>query len=408
VAGGEWKGEPEVREDPTDPGVPSGSPTRHSRPGTRRYYLRVVGKALLLFVVFDVVQGATHLDRRLESLSIYRRMVPPMARLDIMRDYPTPVMWRLEPLLDAHRIGRAKAPDEYRVAVLGDSGSFDLFSPARDAIPGRMTRLGARIGGRAVRAYNLSYQTPNPLKDLVVLEHALGRGPDAVVWFVTLYDLAKDAPPPFRPEVHLVLRVNREDLRALADRFSISTWETRELFGTPDRWWRHSIVFRGDRYRDFALLLARGALDAMTPGDPSDTWRPRRPWIGSAPLPDAPLFDEIGPGDPPMPNARWKALEAGAALARERGVPLLLVNDPIFRASGPRSDREYNSYYGRAIYDRYRGVLARYCAERRIPLLDLWDFLGPREFDDTPQHYLPDAGARIASAVTERLGEIAR
>ena len=308
----------------TEAGVPGStdesSPTRHAQPGTRNYYFRVLAKALVLFVLFDLFQAAAHLDRRLESLSIYRRMVPPMARLDIMRDYPTPVMWRLEPLLDAHQIGRAKAPGEYRVAVLGDSGSFDLFSPARDAIPGQMTRLGARIENRTVRAYNLSYQTPNPLKDLVVLEHALGRAPDAVVWFVTLYDLASDAPPPFRPDVHLVLRVNRDDLQALAARFSISTWETRALFGKPDRWWRHSILFRGDRYRDFALLLARGALDAMTPGDPSDTRRPRRPWIGSAALPDAPLFQELGPNDPPMPNARWKALEAGAALARERRV----------------------------------------------------------------------------------------
>ena len=109
-----------------------------------------------------------------------------------------------------------------------------------------------------------------------------------------------------------------------------------------------------------------------------------------------------------MPNARWKALEAGKALAEERGVPLLLVNDPIFRADGPRSDREYNSYYGRAIYDRYRAVLSRYCAARRIALLDLWDFLGPREFDDTPQHYLPEANARIARAVTDRLAEMAK
>jgi hypothetical protein len=370
--------------------------------------VRVIGKALVLFVFFDVLQAAAHLDRRLESLSLYRRMVPPMARLDIMRDYPTPVMWRLEPLLDAHEIGRPKPAGEYRVAVLGDSGSFDLFSPARDAIPGQMTRLGAKAGGRTLRAYNLSYQTPNPLKDLVVLEHALGRSPDAIVWFVTLYDLAKDEPPPFRPEVHLVLRVNGDDLQGLARRFAISTWETRELFGRPDRWWRHSIVFRGDRYRDFALLLARGALDAMTSGDPSDTWRARRPWIGSAPLPEEPLFGELGPEDPPMPNARWKAIEGGKALADERRVPLLLVNDPIFRAAGPRSDREYNSYYGRAIYDRYRAALARYCAERGIALLDLWDFLEPPEFGDTPQHYLPGANARIARAVTDRIAEMAR
>lgn len=381
--------------------------TRDPRPGTHTY-VRIVLKAVLLFVAFDLLQAATHLDRRLESLSLYRHFVPPLARIDIMRDYPSSVMWPLESLLDAHQIARPKSAAEYRVAVLGDSGSFDLFSPARDAIPGQMTRLAPRISGHTLRAYNLSYQTPNPLKDLVIEKHALRRNPDAVVWFITLYDLVSDTPAPFRPTVHLVLRMNREDVRALADRFSISTWETRALFGMREGFWRRSLLFEGDRYRDFALLVARGALDSLSPGDPSDTYRPRRPWIGASPLPAEPLFSDHGPAVAPMPNARWKALAAGSALAKERGVALLIVNDPIFRASGPHSDREYNSYYGKSIYDRYREALARYCADQGISLLDLWDFLGPAEFDDTPQHYLPQANARIARTVTAKLLEMAR
>ena len=378
-----------------------------SGPPSRRF-LRIVAKAAGLFVLFDVLQAATGLPDRLESLSLYRHLVPPLARMDIMRDYPSSVMWRLEPLLDAHQIGARKAAGEFRVAVLGDSGSFDLFSPARDAIPGRMSALATAIGGRRVRAYNLSYQTPNPLKDLVIEEHALQREPDAIVWFVTLYDLAADAPPPFRENVHLLLRVNRDDLRALAARFSISTWETRLLFAAPDRFWGKSVFFTGERYRNFSLLLARGALDALSPGDPSDTFRARRPWIGSVPLPPEPLFRERAGGEPAMPNARWEALSAGKALADARGVPLLLVNDPIFRGSGPGSEREYNSFYERRLYDRYRTTLARFCARKGIPLLDLWDFLSPEEFGDTPQHYLPAANARVARAVNDELSRIVR
>jgi hypothetical protein len=146
----------------------------------------------------------------------------------------------------------------------------------------------------------------------------------------------------------------------------------------------------------------------MSSGDPTDTFRPRRPWIGSYPLPAEPLFEERGPEDPAMPNARWAALAAGKSLADARGVPLLLVNDPIFRASGTGAEREYNSFYGRRIYDRYRAALARYCAGRGIALLDLWDFLRPEEFGDTPQHYLPEANGRIARAVNEELSRMVR
>ena len=356
---------------------------------TRGFFVRVAGKALVLFLLFDGMQAAVGLPGRLERLSIYRHLVPPLARMDIMRDYPSPVMWRLEPLPRGFGVFRSRLAGGRRH-------------------PG--AHVGARHGnpGRRLLAYNLSYQTPNPLKDLVVEEHALKREPDAIVWFVTLYDLASDAPPPFRENVHLLLRVNRDDLRALADRFSLSTWETRRLFAAPEPVWRRSILFTGERYRDFALLVARGALDALTPGDPSDTFRPRRPWIGAQPLAPKPLFDESGGGEPAMPNARWGALAAGKALADARGVPLLLVNDPIFRATGPGSEREYNSFYGRRIYDRYRSTLSRYCAAKGIALLDLWDFLRPEEFGDTPQHYLPAANARVAGAVNAELQRIAR
>ena len=368
-----------------------------------------MGKALVLLLVFDVLQASLHLERRVENLSIYRFFVPPLSRIDILRDYPSQVMWPLKPLLDAHRIARKKAPDEFRVAVLGDSGSFDLFSPARDAIPGQISRLGAAIGGRKMVAYNLSYHTPNTLKDLVVLRHALRRDPDAIVWFVTLYDLAEDTPPPFRHFVHLILRSNDDDVCDLAAEYGLSTWEIRQMRCGQRPWWRDSLWLEGGgRYRDFALLLARGFLDALVPGDPSDTYMARRPWIGLSPLPEVPLFSDRGPDDPPMPNARWQTLEAGAKMAAARGVPLLVVNDPIFAASGPLSAREYNSFYARAIYDRYRDALAQYCGRRAIPLLDLWDALPPREFDNTPQHYLPEGSARIARLVAARLQEMRR
>jgi hypothetical protein len=373
---------------------------------TRRF-LRIAGKAIALLIAVDAIQAFTHLERNIENLSIYRHLVPPLSRIDILRDYPSQVMWPLDPLLDAHEIGRKKASDEFRVAVLGDSGSFDLFSPSRDAIPGQMTRLGASVRGRRLRAYNLSYHTPNALKDLVVERHALRRDPDAIVWFVTLYDLAEDTPPPFRHFVHLILRSNADEVCALAANYSISTWETRQMQCGSRPWWRESLwLDGGGRYRDLAILLARGALDALVPGDPSDSHMPRKPWIGSFPLPEAPLFADRGIDDPAMPNARWEALAAGKRMADERRVALLVVNDPIFMAAGPRSEREYNSFYARPIYDRYHRALAEFCREQGIPLLDLWDALAPREFDNTPQHYLPEGNARIARLVAARLGDL--
>jgi len=367
--------------------------------------LRIAGKALTLFVAFDLLQALLNLDSKLENLSIYRHLTPTLARLDIPRDYPTPVAWRLDPLLDAHRIGRPKPPEEIRVAVLGDSGTFDYFSPAGEAIPGQMTRLAFRRNGRILRAYNLAYQTPNSLKDLVIARHALSHGVDVVVWFVTLYDLARDAPSPYRPDVHLILRANAEDLPILQREYGIDTWETR-LLARQRRWYDPFLFVSGERYRDHALLLSRSLLDAFVPGDPSDSTLPPKPWVGSLPLPAQPLFSERGANDPPMPNSRWRILLAGQDLARRRGVRLLLVNDPIFVSQAPGSGREYNAFYERKIYDRYRATLEEFCRRHGIAYLDLWDAVPSLEYGNTPQHYLPAGNQRVARRVMERLEEL--
>ena len=384
------------------------SAARDSRLATRDYFLRVVVKALLLFLLFDVLQAAVGLDRRLESLSIYRRLVPPLARLSAMRDYPAGVMWPLGPLLDAHRIGLPKGTDEYRVAVLGDSGTFDPYHRSADAVPGQMSRLGVRVGERRLVAYNLAYQKANAVAGLLILRHAVEKKADAAVWFVSLFDLGSDAPSRvWGGEMHIIVRTNADELPDLVRRYGISTWETRRLV-REEPLWKRSIIFRGARYRDDALLLARSVLDLTSAGDPTESVRPERPWVGSFPLPAVPDLEQNGADDPPMPNGRWRTLVAGEALARARGAVLLVVNDPIFVASGPNSDREYNSYYGKAIYDRYRRVLETFCRENAIPYLDLWNLVPPSEFADTPGHYTLAGNARIARAVTGKLMEIAR
>jgi lysophospholipase L1-like esterase len=325
-----------------------------------------------------------------------------------MRDDPAAVMWRLRPLLDAHQISRPKAPDEFRVAVLGDSGTFDFYDRSEDAVPGQMTRLGARIGGRRIVAYNLAYKKANSLAALLILEHATTKHPDAVVWFVTLSDLAVDEPTTaWENDVHIIVRVNREELPELVRRYGVSTWETRRLVRKESLWDR-SLIVRGAGYRDYVLLLTRSLLDDLSGGDPTESVRERRPWVGSYALPQTADFVEKTPSDPPLPNSRWRNLATGAEIARQNGIRLLIVNEPTFIASGRNAEREYNSYYGRTFYDRYRRVLQEYCGKNEIPYLDLWNRVPPSEYSDTPGHYTPAGNARIARVVMETLSEVAR
>jgi lysophospholipase L1-like esterase len=90
-----------------------------------------------------------------------------------------------------------------------------------------------------------------------------------------------------------------------------------------------------------------------------------------------------------------------AGVARAGGVPLVVINEPIFISDGANSDVRYNSFYPRWAYDQYRELLAGVAAAEGWRYVDLWDAIPPEEFTDTPVHLTP-AGTRL---LAERLVE---
>lgn len=366
---------------------------------------RAVVKAMLLFVAFDLFQAMIDLPARLERLPVLGAVEDArIARLTIPKDVETLQWFPLGPLLDAHEIGRAKAPDEYRVGVLGASGTYcDTCTPA-EAIAGAMSAEDARIEDRRVVAYNLSVKGVDWLKDVLILNRAVDRGVDAVVWLVTAY---RSVDQPFKKDdlPHSFVTLNQDDLPALAREFGISTWETRRS-DTERVWWRRSLWFTGGRYRDWLVLLGRTIVLAGIPGDPTALPKPDdAERINDRPIKKVARFNSQTPGAQEMPNARWNLLRVGAELARRRGVRLLLVNEPILIGSGANSEVNYNSHLERKYYDRYREVMATFARDNQIEYLDLWNLLPPEDFTDMVLHHTPAGNAKIADAVVRRLEE---
>jgi hypothetical protein len=90
-------------------------------------------------------------------------------------------------------------------------------------------------------------------------------------------------------------------------------------------------------------------------------------------------------------------------MAQEKGIPLLIVNEPLYVGSGPNSDVNYNSYYERAVYDRFRVALTGFTQQHQLPFLDLWNFLPPENFSNTALHYNLDGNRKIAQEVMQNL-----
>jgi hypothetical protein len=113
-------------------------------------------------------------------------------------------------------------------------------------------------------------------------------------------------------------------------------------------------------------------------------------------------YRESPPGSDPRDFMLVDALAAGHDIAGN--IPVLLVNEPIFVATGLNSDIRYNNFYPRWAYDQYRTVVAAEAGGNAWNYLDLWDAFPPSYFTDSPL-YLNAEGERL---LAERLDAAVR
>ena len=368
-----------------------------------RQFGRVLIKALVLLLIFDAAQIAIDLAGTLDRALSYRSFTPPTERLGLANQIGDPIWWTLDPLLDAHQIAQPKAPDEFRVIFLGDSATFCLYCRANEAIPSVFTQLGAMRDGKRVVGYNLAYPGSDWLKDILILKHALSYQPDAIVWLVTAKG-AGDQPLPQEPEAHLLTRLNAAELPALARQYALDTWETQR-YADADAWYQRSIFTHGGRYRDWLILLARSVRNAAL--DPQRDLSQDYLWPGepvtTKPVQPVAEINSTLPGYGVFPNRQWGLLRAGQHMADEARVPLLIVNEPTYIASGPHTDVNYNSFYERNLYDRFRAALTDFTQQQAMTYLDLWNFLPAENFSNTSLHYNLEGNRRVAEATWQAL-----
>jgi hypothetical protein len=83
--------------------------------------------------------------------------------------------------------------------------------------------------------------------------------------------------------------------------------------------------------------------------------------------------------------------------------PLLIVNEPMYVGSGENSAVNYNSFYERALYDRFRAALTDFTQQHDLAYLDLWNLLPPENDSNTSLHYNLDGNRAVAQAVWQGL-----
>lgn len=352
--------------------------------------LRLTAKGLFLFLIANLLFAL--LEPPYYRLSLYNTLIPGRVRLPFSDEEGvySVMVDDIDVMMASHEVSAPKDPDEFRVVLLGDSSVWGEDSPVSQSISVLWNKTADTCNGRKLEYYNLAYPHPSVVKDLIILKEAMAFDPDLVVWFVTLNSLTTRRLSPF-------ILANADRAVQVLDTYAIpydpqdaaalsrqDTWYEKTLLG------RRSDLARMVKLQALGVLWALGGTDGYVPEGPAA--------LPSNDVRSDRTYKDLESVDQLQGEIMWSALAAGHDIAGQ--VPLLVINEPIFIASGANSDVRYNIRYPRWAYDYYRDELQSTSQTNQWNYLDLWDSVPAALFPDSFLHILPE-GRQIVIEKTD-------
>ena len=351
---------------------------------TRSFVMRVILKAAVLFIGFNAMFVLLTPMQWINQATLYNTVFPGRERLaysDNPKDAYNISLGSLDAMFASHVISNETRSDVVRVAMIGDSSVWGVLLDNDETLSSCLNAMDLRTDdGHRIEVYNLGYPVLSVLKDVLILDQALDHDIDAVVWLTTLQAL-------FETEQlrHPILSDNADVARDFIERYNLDL-NAEQL--PQQTLWYQTIIGQRRVLSDWLRYQIYGLGWWMTGEDYASAG-----YLG-APVRNLPASEnvlnqpQIEVGNLIEQNVlAWDVMQAGFDLVDEHGVPMLLVNEPIFRSDGLNSDIRYNEYYPRWAYDAYRQHLEQLAAGNNWPYLDLWNFVPAESFTDTPFHY---------------------
>jgi len=358
-----------------------------------RFVRNIIVKALLLFLAINLVFVLTNPLPVLGRFSAYNHLFPGRKRLPYgenpQRSYNLS-LYNLEAMFASHELdGTAKAEDEYRVIIIGDSSTWGFLLQPNETFTSVINDAGISLtDGRHLKAYNLGYPVMSLAKDLLILSFAMRYQPDLVIWPLTLESFPYDKQL-FAP----ILQNNPSLVQQLAQTYHLSL-TPQKTFQTGEPFWKRTLIAARRDLADLIRLQLYGALWAATGIDQDipEEFTPRM-----EDLPADLAFHNLQPPDLREEDLAFEVLDVGLKMAGK--TPILFINEPMFISQGQNSDIRYNYYYPRWAYDGYRTLLTEKCRTNGWNCIDLWDAIPPTEFTNTAVHMTPEGNRIFAQEI---------
>lgn len=360
--------------------------------------LRTLLKATVLFFLCNAIFALSQPLDALGSLSLYNWILPGRERLPYGENPDESYnlsLNNLPAMMASHVISGDKPADEFRVVIIGDSGTWGWLLENDETLAGRLNQAGHVMpDGRRLMAYNLGYPIMSLTKDLLLLDQAMGLQPDLILWPVTLQSFPRD-----KQLVAPIVQHNPDAVRDLIQRFDLALEPADDNFVEPDLAGR-TVVGQRRPLADLLRLQLYGFSWAATSIDQAI---PEEITLRRSDFEEELGWNSI---EEPRPLTEEDlALDVLAAAVEMAGdVPLLIINEPIFISDGQNSDIRYNAWYPRWAYDDYRTLLGEAAVAGGWSYLDLWDAIAPEEFTDSPVHLTPAGVRLLATSIPESIG----
>jgi hypothetical protein len=324
----------------------------------------------------------------LGNISFYNNIFPGRERFPFgeTREAYNISLYNIPAMFASHVIsGTEKAPDEYRVILIGDSSVWGTLLRPDETLAGQLNANPISVCGKNVRAYNLGYPTISLTKELMILDQTLEYQPDMIVWLTTL----ESFPRKKQFESPLVAN-NAERIRKLIEKYNLLADPNDPALAQPSKWDQTFVSQRRAlvdllRLQIYGVLWASTGIDQVYPADYEHA---------QTNLEASDDFHKLKSLDKAL---ALDVLDAGMSTS----VPTLLVNEPILISNGLNSDIRYNFFYPRWAYDEYRVLLAEHASEKHWSYLDLWDLVPMDEFTNSGVHLTPYGESLLANKIAE-------
>ena len=354
---------------------------------------RVIVKAILIFCVLNF--AFIYLDPWLSTHQVYNHLIPGRLRFPWAQPESELIAHSLSIYDDMDAMfasqliaGGGKAPDEFRVLFLGDSSIWGDGISTSETLPGQINTLGLRTcRNQRIVAYNLALPSLYVMKDLLILNKGLKYEPDLIVLGVTLRSLVYSD-----QNASQFLPSQSDEALALINRYRLNIPVGGLMPKTP---LDQTILADHANIKNLLILqmdaipwIATGVDGRLTTDLQSRSGNdidPKNKYMlhGSTLNPESLMFDVLRSADELV-----------------RPAPILIINEPIFIATGRNSQQYYDAFYTRSLYDQYRRILGEWAVENHQLYFDAWNSIPGSEFTDTPLHLSANGEKQLASLLS--------